>query len=372
MSAAAHHPGTMNARENFHAMMGGTGARWLPLHLAVTPPVADEMERRTGHRDPHLAFDTDFGHLDARWPKEPERWRAAFERLGSNVPATAEIGQFGVTQLPPPPETVGPAYHLRTMLHPLEAVRDAADLATLPFPDLADRRPLADAAADVAEIHARGKVAWACLECTFFEMAWYLRGMDALFCDLAEGNGIAEWLLDYFTRRSVLAGEAFARAGADMIGLGDDVGTQKGLLMSADMWRELLKPRLAEVVASIRRASAQKVWIHFHSDGDISPLLDDLVEIGIDIVNPVQPECMDAATLVRSHGSRLGLSGMVGTQTTMPFGSVDDVRARVRQIAALHRELGARVMVAPTHVLEPDVPYANIEALVSEARLARF
>jgi uroporphyrinogen decarboxylase len=95
-------------------------------------------------------------------------------------------------------------------------------------------------------------------------------------------------------------------------------------------------------------------------------------QVGVDILNPVQPECMDAGELTRRHARQLGLSGMVGTQATMTFGTEEEVRRRVREIATLHRDHGARVMIAPTHVLEPDAPLANILALVEESKAISF
>lgn len=363
----------MNARENFQAMMSGQRAAWLPLNVPVTPPVADLIAARTGVRSAELAFETDFDFVAAQYPVTPERWRAAFQQLGFDAPATAEIEAFGVTQVAPPSDTLGSAYHLRMLLHPLATVTSVAQLKNLPWPDTAVADHYAAVAPRVQQIHTRGKVAWAGLECTLFELSWYLRGMDNLFQDLADKNGIADWLLDYFTTRSIHAGQAFARAGVDIIALGDDVGMQTGLLLSAPMWRHHLKPRLAAIITAIRAASSgRKIWIHYHSDGNILPIIPELIEIGIDILNPIQSECMSAAELVRLHGRTLGLSGLVGTQTTMPFGTPEQVRQRVREIAALHRDHGARVMIAPTHVLEPDVPWANILALVEETKSIRF
>ncbi|MDI1251319.1 MAG: uroporphyrinogen decarboxylase family protein [Lacunisphaera sp.] len=354
-------------------MMSGGRPAWLPLHLPITPPVADLIEKQTGVRSPELAFETDFGCVWAGCNESPSHWREALAGVGCQLPAHAEIGPFCIAHLAPPAGTVGPAYHFRIMLHPLEQVTSVAQLEKLPWPDTADPQHYSDLPRRMQQIHTRGKVAFAGLECTTFESAWYVRGMDNLFQDLAEANGIADWLLDWFTERSCHAGRAYARAGADIIGLGDDVGMQTGLLLSVPMWRQHLKPRLARVIAAIRAASAgHKVWIQYHSDGDISPLVPDLIEVGVDILNPVQPECMDAAALVRRHGKALGLSGMIGTQTTMPFGTPADVRRRVREIAALHREQGGRVLASPTHVLEPDVPFENILALVEEAKSIRF
>ncbi len=365
----------MNSRENFHAMMSGRKAEWLPLNLPVTPPVADLIEERTGVRSSELAFETDFGFEWVGYNEDPAKWKAALAEIGCQLPHNVELGPFCIAHVEPPKGTVGKAYHFRTMLHPLEKITSVAQLEKLPWPDTSDPAHYTAVQQKMRQIHVRGKVAFAGLECTAFEAAWYVRGMDNLFQDLAEGNGIADWLLDYFTERSVNVGRAFARAGVDVIGLGDDVGMQTGMLLSVPMWRKHLKPRLAKVIAAIRDASrGSKVWVHYHSDGNIMEIVPELIEVGVDILNPVQPECMNASVLARHYGDVLGLSGMVGTQTTMPFGTPEDVRRRVREIAALHlrRERPARVMIAPTHVLEPDVPFENILALVEETKSIRF
>ncbi|MEX1117810.1 MAG: uroporphyrinogen decarboxylase family protein [Terrimicrobiaceae bacterium] len=192
--------------------------------------------------------------------------------------------------------------------------------------------------------------------------------MDTVFCDWAEENPITEWLLDYFTRRSIHECRAMVNAGCDVIRLGDDVGTQESLLISKEMWRQHLKPRLKKVVEAIREASGpRKVWVQYHSDGAVTPLIPELIEIGIDILNPVQPECMDLEAVAAGFQDKLILCGMIGTQTTMPFGSPDDVREAVARVRRLQTS-GARVIVAPTHVLEPDVPMENIRAFVEAIR----
>lgn len=363
----------MNSRENFHAMMSGGKPEWIPLNVPVTPPVADLIEERTGVRSAELAFETDFAFEWVGYDEDPQRWRDALVEVGTVLPDNAEIGPFCIAHVEPPVGSTGKAYHFRIMLHPLEHVTSVAQLEKLPWPDTSDPKHYAALQHKMKQAHTRGKVAFAGMECTNFEISWYARGMDNLFQDLAEDNGISDWLLDWFTERSCNVGRAFARAGVDIIGLGDDIGMQTGMLLSAPMWRRHLKPRLAKVIAAIREASGdRKVWVHYHSDGNIKEVIPELIEIGVDILNPVQPECMDSAELVAKYGHQLAFSGMVGTQTTMPYGTPDDVRRRVREIAALHRDHGARVMIAPTHVLEPDVPFENIMALVEESKSIRF
>ena len=358
----------MTSLENFYAMMDGGRPGWLPFDLPTTEPVEQKILQETGLPS-HEAFDTDFRGASASYRgDDPARWRSALEEAGFHFPGNSVVGRFGMSFVRPPVETLGEATHLTEMLQPLSRIEGVEQLAQLPWPDTSDPVHYEDYGRLSEEIHAAGKVATAWQECTIFEDTWYLRGMDNVFCDWAEENPVSEWLLDYFTARSIHNCQAFARAGFDMIKLGDDVGMQNRMLLSMETWRRHLKPRLKSVIDSIREASAgRKVWVQYHSDGDVTPLVDDLIEIGVDILNPVQPECMNLEAIAEQYQTRLAFSGMIGTQTTMPFGTPDDVRGAVARCRSLH-ECGARVIVAPTHVLEPDVPWENIDAFVESVR----
>ena len=358
----------MNSRENFLQMLEGGRPQWIPFDLPTTEPVAKAIARETG-LSPEEAFDTDFQNLTATMrDDDPATWRAAIESTGFRFPERSVVGAYGISWVRPPVETLGVAVHLLEMLHPLADIDDLESLKSLPWPDTSDPANYTDLARQCAAIHSAGKVASGANECTIFEHTWYLRGMDNVFCDWAEENPITEWLLDYFTERSVNTCRALAKSGCDIIRLGDDVGTQNSLLLSLEMWRERLKPRLHRVVNAIREASdGRKIWIQYHSDGEVSPLVDDLIEIGLDILNPVQPECMDLEAIAARFQSRIAFSGMIGTQTTMPFGTPDDVRAAIARCRNLH-EGGARVIVSPTHVLEPDVSMENIRAFIEAVK----
>lgn len=359
----------MTPRENFHRMMRGKGAKWLPLDLPCTPPILDLIEKETGKRDPVEAF-----NLDMRWTGvgasgDPAAWRSALEKLGYEAPAGAKFDGMGWATVEPDRASVGAAYHFVQELHPLAVITSVEQLKTLPWPDVHEARHYAGMEARVRAIHDTGRFAVAGLGCTLFETSWYRRGMDNLYMDLAEGNGISDWLMDWFTERSCVAGRAAVGAGADVIGLGDDIGTQRGMMMSPDYWREHLKWRLKRVVDAIRQAAKEMgrtVYILYHSDGDIRDVLDELFEMGIDILNPLQPECMPVREVVEKYHGQ-GFWGGIGIQTTMPFGNPEDVRAVVAELVDLARG-GARIVIAPTHVLEPEVPWGNIKALVEAAR----
>jgi uroporphyrinogen decarboxylase len=362
----------LTCRENFVRMMRRASPAWLPLDLPVTPPIVDELERRTGTRDVVAAFGLDFRGLGSGFVgRGRQAWLDAYAALGVALPPQVEIEAFGIAHVPPPPESVGEAYHFRTMLHPLETIESADAVAQLPWPALDADALVEHMRRQVQRIHAEGRVAMLGMECTVFESSWYLRGMDGLFMDMAEGGEVGQWLLEFFTRRSEVAAAAGAIAGVDVIGLGDDIGTQRGMMMAPDFWRTHLKPRLQRVVAAARRHQHADMFVRYHSDGDVRDVLDDLVEVGIDILNPVQPECMPHDEVIPRYADRLAFWGMIGTQTTMPFGTADDVRDAVRRCTR-DAEAGRAIVVAPTHVLEPDVPWTNIEALVSAVKSVRL
>jgi uroporphyrinogen decarboxylase len=109
------------------------------------------------------------------------------------------------------------------------------------------------------------------------------------------------------------------------------------------------------------------ILIFYHGDGDLQVIIPDLIEIGVDVLNPIQPECMDAIALKKQYGDKLSFWGTIGTQTTMPFGKPTDVVSLVEQMIASVGK-GGGLVLSPTHTIEPDVPWENIEAFVSAVK----
>ncbi len=357
----------VHSLENFKRMLAGKRPERMPFDFLPTAPVEDFMEKEYGSRDPVQAFGVDFGNLHPKWKKEPEKWEAAYRAMGFAFPEDYTIGFAGFTQKIPSRESLGAAYHLKEVLHPLEGIELVEELEALPWPDLTDPEPFAEIPAEVERYHALGKVATGWQETTVFEFAWYQRSMQMLFMDMAEENGIADWLLDWFTERSCESVKAFAKAGVDVIRLGDDIGVQNNLLLSMEMWRTHLKPRLAKVIGVIREHQTQPICISYHSDGNITQAIPELIYLGIDMINPVQPEAMEPGPIVRDFKDRLGFWGIIGTQSTLPFGSPEEVREKVKECAEWCRG-GAKIVVAPTHVVEPDVSPENIRAFIETAK----
>jgi uroporphyrinogen decarboxylase len=199
-----------------------------------------------------------------------------------------------------------------------------------------------------------------CMSQTLFESAWYARGFENFLMDLAERSPIAAMLLDRLLEIRCGQARVFAEAGADVLRLGDDVGTERAMMISPAIFRSMFIPRYRKII-EIAREIKPDILVFFHSDGDCREAIPDLIDIGVDILNPIQPECMDPAALKAQYGDRLAFWGTVGTQTTMPFGTPDDVRNEVRERIRTVGE-GGGLLLAPTHLLQTEVPWENIVA----------
>ena len=316
---------------------------------------------RTGAEDPCDYFGADTRMV---WPG-PTRLTTDFSGYFGELPPGTVIDEWGLAHVPTSSEA-GNHAHLEGFRHPMRHLESADDAAAYPLPDIDAAYRYEPVRDEIERIHRRGLAAMAMLECTVFERAWYLRSMERLLLDFTDGNAFATILLDRITERRIGQAQHYARCGADVIAYGDDVGTQRGMLMSVRMWRTWLKPRLARTIAAAREVRPD-VLVFYHSDGDVSAIIPDLIDIGVDILNPVQPECMDPAALKRAYGDRLSFWGTIGTQSTLPFGSPDDVRREVRsRIATVGA--GGGLFLAPTHVIEPEVPFENIVAFVDTVR----
>jgi uroporphyrinogen decarboxylase len=184
--------------------------------------------------------------------------------------------------------------------------------------------------------------------------------LENLLVDFLVNPELAAALLDQLTATGVASATRLAQAGIDVLTTGDDVGMQKGMMMSPETWRKWLKPRLAEIIAAAKKVKPD-LLVFYHSDGKIESIIPELIEIGIDILNPVQPECMDPAQLKREYGNDLSFWGTIGTQTTMPFGTPEEVKATIKERIKTVGQ-GGGLLLAPTHVIEPDVPWENVLA----------
>lgn len=236
----------------------------------------------------------------------------------------------------------------------------STDLAGSAWPDPGEPGLLHDAQALLA---ADGGTHFAMPNFGFalFERAWSLRGFDQLLIDMASEPAWVEELLERITEIQVAVAKRFVSLGVDGGYFGDDYGAQRSLLFSPRSWRQLIKPRLARMFAVFRSAGLPVV---LHSDGDIWPILPDLVEIGLNGLNPVQPEVLEHQRLQREFGNHLCFYGGISTQDVLPHGEPGRVRAAaigcIRDLAPG----GTGLIVGPSHRMQSDIPLGNVAAML--------
>ncbi|MFB0547104.1 MAG: uroporphyrinogen decarboxylase family protein [Anaerolineae bacterium] len=258
-------------------------------------------------------------------------------------------------------QTMG--YYTEMAKHPLaQATMD--DLDDYPWPDLLKEENF-EAARETIRKYGDEYAIFAS-EVMTTEAAWYMRGSENFWTDLILNKDFAHKLLDIVTELHVQAALKMIELGVDVIWIADDVGTQRGMLISPELWQEFVKPLYADMITRFKEKNPE-IKVAYHSDGDIRAIIPELIEAGIDILNPIQPRCMDPAELKRKYGEHLTLWGSIDVQGTMPFGAPreveEEVKLRMRTLAP-----GGGFIISPAHNIQPDTPLKNVFAFYEAAK----
>jgi uroporphyrinogen decarboxylase len=262
------------------------------------------------------------------------------------------------------PNQTAAGFYMDLAHGPLQRLSSISELDDYPWPtaDLWDYSTLcAQAEAHAAHwvwAHSRG----------IFEISWFMRGFNEFMEDLVLAPDRATALMDRIQEYLMERTRRILEAGAgriDMVEYNDDVGGQNGLLISPAMWRAFIKPRMA---AFVRLCKAYGAAIRFHSCGGVRPIIPDLIEIGVDVLNPVQTIAagMEPAGLKRDFGDRICFNGGIDTQYLLPRASRSEV---ARETETIIRTLGRNggYILGPSHVFQGDVPIENIRAVYETA-----
>jgi uroporphyrinogen decarboxylase len=354
----------MNAKENLLSLYRRQGYETVPVGFQLCPSLQQKYKDVAGEIPMSEYFDYPEGFAIQYvpglnlLPREPVDWTRFFD---DPIKEGTIFDRYGVAHQPGSEA----AQHMTYMRHPLAKATSLEELQSYPFPEF-DIHSVEHMRSAVEKIHADGLVAFGGMECTIWETAWYIRDMTMLMIDMSMEDEMATFILDKITEHACQRASAFAAAGADIIGMGDDIGMQSTIMMSKNMYDEWLKPRLAKVI-SAAKAQNPNVLIQYHTCGFVEPLIDSLIDAGIDILNPVQPECMEFSEIHKKYGDRLSFNGTIGTQTTMPFGTPEEVKKVVFKNLEIAGSTGG-LFCCPTHLLEPEVPWENIEAYVAACK----
>jgi uroporphyrinogen decarboxylase len=204
-----------------------------------------------------------------------------------------------------------------------------------------------------------------------FEMYWRLRGMEAAMLDIATSPALAGEMLDRCADFAVRLSEAACdRFPLDWLWTGDDIAGQHGMMISPQTWRRLVAPGLKRVFDV---GKARGLWVAYHCCGALRPIIPDLVEMGMDVLNPVQGNCpgMNPLELKREFGSAITFMGGVDTQELLPNGSVREVQRETARLLEGMTADGGGYILAASHTIPPETPDENIFAMYEVAGLSQ-
>jgi uroporphyrinogen decarboxylase len=344
--------GGVNSRERVLAAVRRQEPDRVPRDLSwgLSPHVSRVFTEMTGLTDPLAYF-----KVDTRLVTQPAT-KLALRHARYHVHGAA-VDEWGIAT-----ETSSDtSLHFTHIVSPLRAAQRVEEIADYPLPDLDASYRIDGLAAEVARLHGQGLAACAPVACTIYEVAWQIRGLEELLTDMLTQPELAECLFDRLAALRTAQVRAYVRAGCDILMLGDDVSAQTGMIMSPAAWRRFLKPRMAGIIASAR-SIVPDLPVFYHTDGDCRAIIEELIEIGVTILNPVQPECMDPAEMKQRHGNRLAFWGTIGIQGTLPFGTPAEVRREVKERIRTVGPNGG-FLIGPSHMIEPEVPWENLVAL---------
>ncbi len=355
----------LSPRENFLRALRRQGFEWVPIDYWFCDSKIVDFENRFGHRDYKTFF-----QMDHRWVKIFENPGKSDFVAGSKkspyfmneeLPASTEIDVWGIGHS----KGSEAAYHMTRMHHPLKGISDTELVAKYPLPtfNLAENSSMINS---VEQIHANGLAVICDLQMTIWEVSWYLRSMEELIIDIMMEDEKATILLDKTTEYACQKARFYAQAGVDVLSLGDDIGTQDGPMISMEMWEKWLKPRHKKVIEAAREVNPD-ILIFYHSCGHYTPFIPGLLEIGIDILNPIQPECMNFNEVHELYGDKASFWGTLGSQQLLPFGSQEEIQEEVISRIKICGEKGG-IVLGPSHLVEPEVPLDNLITLRDTAR----
>ncbi|MGD8283302.1 MAG: uroporphyrinogen decarboxylase family protein [Desulfobacterales bacterium] len=338
--------------ETYNQIKAHLGLNDLPTHIM-------SHKWQTSYVDEQILnhFSIDCRHIRPPMKAEPELSETAEDKI-------AFVDEWGIKR-------IIDAGYASINDYPLQTAT-LEDLETYEWPDPAEIFDYSSMRSQALDLHNEGEYAIVGnmgSPGNIFEQSWYLRGMTEFFLDLVDNKDFAHALLSKITEIRKQNAKYFLKEVGeylDVFQLADDLAMQNGPYMSPDLYREMIKPYQVELFRYVKELTPAKIY--YHSCGSVTRLLDDLIDVGVEILNPVQVSAdgMQTDQLKQRFGNKLSFWGAMDTIEILPNGTVDDVRKEVRKII---RDLapGGGFVLASVHNLQPDIPPENIIAMFEAA-----
>ena len=351
----------MNSRERFITTINGGEPDRPPVFANFTPQVAEKMSKHLGlpYEEPlDSMLSTRISHTDL------------LMHLGNDAVGTASIAPHNAPTVNNADGTMTNEYGMvfkpmglynEFYKFPLDYADSEADIDNYKFPDPFAKGRYDDVDYKISKFK-KGYGVIGDLETAIFETSWYYTGLEKFFMDMMLQPPYFHKLLDKIMNIHLEMGKEMIRRGVDMIWAGDDFGGQDGMLIDPVQWREFFKPRMKYMFEEFRKVNPD-IKIAWHTCGSVVPIIPDLIEIGLDILNPLQPLAKDMTPefLKSEFGKDLIFFGGICVQELMPNGTPQQIKDEVkRRVEILGK--GGGYILAPAHNIQDDTSIENINA----------
>ena len=346
----------MNSRERVKLALEHNDPDRVPLMLWMTPEINERMQKHLGVNSELEVLEA--LDIDVRWlnpdyigPQLKETKDERWDWFGIGYKKVEN--QFGSYE--------------EFSHHPLKDAQTIEDYKKYQWPDLEwwDY----DSINKHIDEHCKNQPRWLGVgAASIFERSWNVMGFEKMLFDMAINpefvEAVMDGMLDFYLEQTVRMFEA-AGDRIDMVYIADDLASQDALLISVDMYRRFLKPRWKKYIDTIKNRFGNHIKFHYHSCGAVAPLIPDLVEIGVDILNPIQPKAngMDPQLLKNSYGDILSFSGGLDIQDILPHGTVEQVKNEAKRLVKILGKDGGYIASA-AHAIQPDTSDENIIAMI--------
>ncbi len=357
----------MNSRERFFKAVRHETPDRPPIFVTLTPQVARKLSDHLGipYEEPYDSLlSTRISHVELLTTLGNDC--VGIAACAPDDFPTRDLGN-GILENEWHMKFIDQGIYFEFFEYPLAHAETKADIDAFDFPD-----PHAPGRFDTARKNLKkykdDYVIVADLETAIFETSWYLVGLEKLLMDMMTAAEYVDPLLDRIMEVNLAIGKELIAMGADMIWAGDDFGSQNGMLISPDLWRQYFKPRMKYMFDEFRKVNPD-IIIAWHTCGSVVPIIPELIEIGLDVLNPIQPLAhgMDAGYLKKTYGDRLVFFGGFDIQQLMPSGTPEEIRAEVRRLKSVLGKNGGYI-IAPAHNIQDDTSVENILAFFDEAK----
>ncbi len=325
----------MNSRERILTTLNHEEPDRVPIHNFLTPEVLEIYEKETNLKgyDAEIAAGNEWiiyntGVCSSFYLKDltkyTDEWGITWQRVAHEGGVYTEM-----------------------VSHPLADIKNYDNFK---FPDPLNENSY-KGLKELVEKYKKDYVIVGGIACTLFENSWYLRGMENWLMDLITNKDFAHDLLDKLMNFYIKCGEKLIDFGVDIIWTGDDFGMQDRMFIRREQFLEFFKPRFAKIYSELKKKNKNIMFAH-HCDGYIEPIISDFIEIGLDILNPIQPKCMDPVEIKKKFGRQLSFWGTVDNQYILPFGTEEELYTELKRLLK-NVAPGGGYIIGGAHCIQP-------------------